>query len=339
MRARIARVALFAGLGSGCVPWSSLYDNVCGNGRVEENEECDDGNADDGDACLSSCRWASCGDGFVRRSVEECDGADAGCSDTCLACTGDGTFLRSENGHCYTYHVDTRSIAAAGANCAAESASVVTFPEYHDVDKVFDGLLASRPGTIWLGLRRARSGFFVWTTTGEPPVRFGPALASSMSPDDCVTQTTAAGTTDASMAVWTAVPCSGTIENYVCEKSPIAIRPADRHAFRVFYDPLAWPDAAAACTAVHGRLATLTDGGKNDFVSLLAKVDLWIGAHDLAADGRFVWVTGEPLTYSNFSPQSGDKDATTDCLLLDGLEHRWYARHCRDKAAYVCEFD
>lgn len=74
-------------------------------------------------------------------------------------------------------------------------------------------------------------------------------------------------------------------------------------------------------------------------MSLLNQVDLWIGAHDLAGDGRFVWVTGEPLSYSNFSAQSGDKDATTDCLLLGASDHKWYARHCREKTAFVCEFD
>jgi cysteine-rich repeat protein len=338
-RTLFAGISLSASAVASCVPWSSLYGSACGNGRVEGHEECDDGNADDGDACLSSCRWASCGDGVVRRSVEECDGEDAGCSPACLACSGDGTYLRDDNGHCYTYHVDTRSISVAGATCAAESASVVTFPDYHDPDRLFDGLLSSRPVPIWLGMRRGRSGTFVWNTTGEPPVRFGPMLASSMSPDDCAIQTIAAGATDASVAVWTAVSCSGTIFNYVCERSPITIRPADHHAYRVFYDPIAWTDAATACTAVHGHLATLNDAGENDFVALLNQVDLWVGGLDVAADGRFGWVTGEPFTYTNFSPQSGDKDATTDCLMLGALDHRWYARHCKDKTAFVCEFD
>jgi hypothetical protein len=107
----------------------------------------------------------------------------------------------------------------------------------------------------------------------------------------------------------------------------------------VFYDPVSWQDAADACVALHGHLATLTDAAEHDFVSLLNRVDFWVGAHDVAGDGRFAWVTGEPFVYSNFSPQSGDKDATTDCLLLGSLDHRWYARHCRDKTAFVCEFD
>ncbi len=59
----------------------------CGNGTVESGEECDDGNASNTDACLTSCENATCGDGFVRSGVEECDDGNTtngdGCSSTC----------------------------------------------------------------------------------------------------------------------------------------------------------------------------------------------------------------------------------------------------------------
>ena len=68
----------------------------CGDGVVEVDvEACDDGNEDDSDACLSSCEAASCGDGLVQTGVEECDDANLmetdGCRSTCkLARCGDG---------------------------------------------------------------------------------------------------------------------------------------------------------------------------------------------------------------------------------------------------------
>jgi cysteine-rich repeat protein len=46
----------------------------CGDGLVDPGEECDDANADDGDACLSNCRRPVCGDGVTFVGVEECDG-------------------------------------------------------------------------------------------------------------------------------------------------------------------------------------------------------------------------------------------------------------------------
>jgi cysteine-rich repeat protein len=46
----------------------------CGNGRPDPGEECDDMNLDNTDTCLSNCRNARCGDGFVYAGLEECEG-------------------------------------------------------------------------------------------------------------------------------------------------------------------------------------------------------------------------------------------------------------------------
>lgn len=43
----------------------------CGNGIVDPDEECDDGNDDDTDACTYLCREAACGDGFIQPSRGE----------------------------------------------------------------------------------------------------------------------------------------------------------------------------------------------------------------------------------------------------------------------------
>jgi len=45
----------------------------CGNGTVEDNEECDDGNKSNTDHCLNICRNAWCGDGFVLYGFEQCE--------------------------------------------------------------------------------------------------------------------------------------------------------------------------------------------------------------------------------------------------------------------------
>ena len=48
----------------------------CGDQRVVAPEQCDDGNADNQDACTSLCQEARCGDGFVFRDAEECAEGD-----------------------------------------------------------------------------------------------------------------------------------------------------------------------------------------------------------------------------------------------------------------------
>ena len=37
--------------------------DICGNGATEAEEQCDDGNAIDGDACDSNCTTPACGNG------------------------------------------------------------------------------------------------------------------------------------------------------------------------------------------------------------------------------------------------------------------------------------
>src|SRR5690606_26509036 len=68
---------------------STCRSASCGDGFVHAGvEECDDGNGDPTDACLLTCEEARCGDGFVHDGVEECDdGNDVsgdGCSAACV---------------------------------------------------------------------------------------------------------------------------------------------------------------------------------------------------------------------------------------------------------------
>jgi cysteine-rich repeat protein len=66
----------------------------CGDGVVDDGEECDDGNGENGDACTNLCTVAACGDGIVGPG-EACDDGndvdDDECSNSCapLSC-GDG---------------------------------------------------------------------------------------------------------------------------------------------------------------------------------------------------------------------------------------------------------
>jgi len=79
--------------GDACIGCNQAF---CGDGFVQKGvEQCDDQNSDNGDACLSTCIVASCGDGFVQKGVETCDDGNTvngdGCSSTCqLSVCGDG---------------------------------------------------------------------------------------------------------------------------------------------------------------------------------------------------------------------------------------------------------
>jgi cysteine-rich repeat protein len=55
----------------------------CGNGVTSGCEQCDDGNATDGDACTNQCTANVCGDGSVRVGVEDCDDGNNSNDDAC----------------------------------------------------------------------------------------------------------------------------------------------------------------------------------------------------------------------------------------------------------------
>lgn len=71
----------------GCEPGGGDDEPVCGNGVVEEGEECDDGNSNDNDACHSDCKLCpplpgACGNGVVDPG-EECDDGNNVDGDSC----------------------------------------------------------------------------------------------------------------------------------------------------------------------------------------------------------------------------------------------------------------
>lgn len=82
-------------------PPSDDQEPICGDGKVDEGEECDDGNDDDQDACLNDCERATCGDGVTRLDLpieqggEACDDGNDDDQDACTnackeAVCGDG---------------------------------------------------------------------------------------------------------------------------------------------------------------------------------------------------------------------------------------------------------
>jgi cysteine-rich repeat protein len=93
----------------------------CGNGRLDADEECDDGNTADGDGCDSNCTVTGCGNGVVTVG-EECDAGAPGascCSAECTllaGCCGNG---KQENGE------DCDDGNASDGDCCSSACQVV----------------------------------------------------------------------------------------------------------------------------------------------------------------------------------------------------------------------
>jgi uncharacterized protein (TIGR03382 family) len=119
--------------------------NVCGNGLMEDAEECDDGldNADTA-ACTSTCTTAVCGDGFVQDAVEECDDSNTddgdGCSATCtteVAADSSGTAgdtAADESGSSSDTDASATGASATGASATGATATSASSDSDSDTD-------------------------------------------------------------------------------------------------------------------------------------------------------------------------------------------------------------
>jgi cysteine-rich repeat protein len=342
----------------GCIDWASLYQSHCGNGQVEAGEECDDGNRTDTDACLSTCKWATCGDGHVRAGVDDCDDGNVtdgdGCSSKCLLCkSGSANFLFPENGYCYSRHDDQVTWDAAEATCDSQSSYLVTFVNSHEADAVETTLLSAASSSTWIGLADlAMNNTYGWIT--YEPVQWNKWTGGRPSiPGGCTIERSTPSVPRPSVD-WATVPCDRAL-GFVCEQAPPSIRPEDHHAYRALYARLSWFDARDACARSGGHLVTIQDQAENAFVASLMGGDFWIGAIDPSGAGaadascptgvdivsHYQWVTGDPVTTTIFAPGEPDHADCAKCLIMGGDEG-WHDRPCdleRFYAPYVCEIE
>ncbi|MEK7665898.1 MAG: IPT/TIG domain-containing protein [Patescibacteria group bacterium] len=80
---------------------------ACGDGTVDENEECDDGDSDNNDSCTNECTANVCGDGSLYTGYETCDEGDengticdADFGETCRYCSATCNYLTASGDYC-----------------------------------------------------------------------------------------------------------------------------------------------------------------------------------------------------------------------------------------------
>jgi len=84
------------------------------------------------------------------------------------------------------------------------------------------------------------------------------------------------------------------------------VRQATGHRYQVVHG-LTWEEAEAYARSVGGHLVTINDRAEEDWLeATFPEPDLWIGLTDRAVEGTWAWVSGEPVTYTNWCPGQPD---------------------------------
>jgi hypothetical protein len=99
------------------------------------------------------------------------------------------------------------------------------------------------------------------------------------------------------------------------------INPANGHQY-FLTDVLSWQEAQAVAGANGGNLVTINDAAENTWLVntfINSQVDFfWIGINDVTVEGKFEWMSGEPVNYTNWAlgepnnnPANGGEDFGT----------------------------
>ena len=128
---------------------SSGASTVCGDGRVEGEEACDDGNRDVNDACLNTCELATCGDGFLFVGQESCDdGNDRdgdGCESSCVP-TGTLWHNRLDRPRAVTVDLDDNVLVAGAVEHSLQDTDVWVGKYSGDGDELWTRTFAGVAG-------------------------------------------------------------------------------------------------------------------------------------------------------------------------------------------------
>jgi cysteine-rich repeat protein len=290
----------------------------CGDGLRTAPEECDDGNKDDTDACLSTCKAAICGDGALWRGIEMCDDGNRNDGDACLngcqqARCGDGVV-----------HKDIEPCDDAN---------------HDNSDACLEGCVPARCGDfiVQLGVELCDDGNLddgddcpttcQKATCGDGKVRRGLEECddgNGVPLDGCE------------------LGCTFSCGSSLLGTAASAMDAASGHCYARFDNPTAQESARGTCQSLGGHLVVVMDRAENDLVRTLftPPSGFWMGANDIATEGTFLWDDDEPFHFKNFREGEPNGDASENCVHMLDADGSWNDLSCvTSPLPYVCEFE
>ncbi len=97
-------------------------------------------------------------------------------------------------------------------------------------------------------------------------------------------------------------------------------------------DQGSWTALEAEAVLLGGHLVTINDAAENAWIQSTfpnyGLHNLWIGLNDIEEEGVFRWVSGEPVTYTNWAPgEPGPPDGESDFVGMTYADGLWGDRN------------
>ncbi|XP_067417707.1 tetranectin [Emydura macquarii macquarii] len=118
--------------------------------------------------------------------------------------------------------------------------------------------------------------------------------------------------------------------------------------FLAFSGTKTYHEASEDCISQGGTLSTPNNGDENDALyeymrnSIGSEAEVWLGLNDLAAEGKWVDMTGSSIRYKNWETEittQPDGGKQENCAALSGAAiGKWFDKRCKDQLPYVCQF-
>ena len=103
-----------------------------------------------------------------------------------------------------------------------------------------------------------------------------------------------------------------------------------------------WEDGRTLCETAAWHLVTIDDETENSWVAdtgvSLGLGEWWIGLHDHAVEGLFVWTDGSAVAYTKWDDGEPNNSGDEDCAHQPwGGATTWNDKPCSFELASVCE--
>ncbi len=98
-------------------------------------------------------------------------------------------------------------------------------------------------------------------------------------------------------------------------------------------------DANAQAIAAGGHLVTISSAAEDAFVSNMDPGRIWIGFTDNVTEGDWQWVTGEPVTYTNWDYGEPNNAGIGEDWAVTNWYGKWNDFYSYESALFVVEFE